>query len=57
MRHDHSISVQVSAVPEMVQLVKALARAAAARDIAAARKKESPCANGDLRPVQLGASE
>lgn len=37
--------------PELVDFVRALARASVARDIAAARQKESPSADGNLRPL------
>lgn len=37
--------------PELIDFVRALARASVARDIAAARQKESPRADGNLRPL------
>lgn len=36
--------------PNIIELAKALARAAVARDLAAARKNQ-PHANADLRPI------
>lgn len=37
--------------PELIDFVRALARASVARDIAAAREKESAGADGHLRPL------
>ena len=43
--------------PALIDFVKALARANAARDIALARQKEKPGADGHLRALQFHAAK
>lgn len=43
--------------PALITIVKALARAAAARDYAASRKKEQNSADGNLRAIFEPATE
>jgi hypothetical protein len=43
--------------PKLVDFVKALARANAARDIAKAQERNASHADGDLRPLQQRAAK